>query len=313
VAPTPTYPGLGAHDLVPKPNLEFEDALTPADYFVLTRVDGATNLKDLVLISGLPESAAVQILVRLRSAGAMLLPGDVPPPKKPKLPPPPPVPEVEIDESLLAEENDLTVEQRRSILTKHAAMFGATFFDVLEVQRDTPRRQVKLNYFRLSKDFHPDRFYGKKLGSFQPKLTQIFDVLARAFEVLSDDNLRALYEEELDNPIPTPQPAEAPVTARPPADPPPPKRDPAKAARLFEDACEHQLQGEIAQALGEFGLAIALDPQPRYLRRAAECALKAQELRSAEEYAKKLAELEPQNPAAQRLLEKVLAAKKVGE
>jgi curved DNA-binding protein CbpA len=318
-----SYPGLGAHELVPRPNLDTDAPLSPEDYFVLTRVDGKTSLRDLVLISGFPESQAVTILTRLRTAGAMLLPGDVAPPKRPKPAPPPPEPapttpfvakpepkpEPKIDESLLAEENDLSVEQRRIILVKHAAMFGATFFDVLEVPRDVEMRSLKRQYFRLSKDFHPDRFYGKRLGTYADKLSEIFDVMASAFEVLSDDAKRAAYEHELEHPAPPPEP----LPARPAETPPQPQAprrvvDPAKAVRLFEDACEHQVAGEVPRALGEFSLAIALDPQPRYLKRAAECALKAQELRSAEEYAKKLAELEPQNVLALRLLAKVLRA-----
>jgi curved DNA-binding protein CbpA len=310
---TPSYPGLGGHELVPRPNLETDAKLSPEDYFVLTRVDGATSLRDLVLISGLPESEAVRILVRLRQAGAILLPGDVAPPKRPAPSPPPPTPppwqkkDVQIDESLLLEENELSSEQRRTILVKHASMFGATFFDVLEVPRDVEKKTLKRQYFRLSKDFHPDRFYGKKLGTFAAKLSEIFDVMASAFEVLSDDAKRAAYEHELSNPAPVPPP----IQARPAETPPQPKPRPVdtgKAARLFEDACEHQVAGELARALGEFSLAIAIDPQPRYLRRATEAALKAQELRSAEEYAKKLAELEPQNAASHRLLGKVLRA-----
>ena len=307
---TPSYPGLGGHELVPRPNLDTDAKLSPEDYFVLTRVDGATSLRDLVLISGLPESEAVRILVRLRQAGAILLPGDVAPPKRPPPPPTPPPPpfekkDVKIDESLLLEENELSSDQRRTILVKHASMFGATFFDVLEVPRDVEKRTLKRQYFRLSKDFHPDRFYGKKLGTFAAKLSEIFDVMASAFEVLSDDAKRAAYEHELANPVPAPPP----IQARPAETPPQPRPRPVdtgKAARLFEDACEHQVAGELARALGEFSLAIAIDPQPRYLRRAVEAALKAQELRSAEEYVKKLAELEPQNAASQRLLAKVL-------
>ena len=69
----------------------------------------------------------------------------------------------------------------------------------------------------------------------------------------------------------------------------------------------HHVSGELDTALAEFAQAIALDPQPRYLRRAAEVALKAQRLREAEEYAKKATELDSQNAASHRVLGRVLA------
>ncbi|MCA9676320.1 MAG: hypothetical protein KC464_14880, partial [Myxococcales bacterium] len=50
----------------------------PEDYFVWTRFDGATTLKDLILMTGLDTSRAVDIVRRLRGLGAVLLPGEAP-------------------------------------------------------------------------------------------------------------------------------------------------------------------------------------------------------------------------------------------
>ena len=51
-----------------------------------------------------------------------------------------------------------------------------------------------------------------------------------------------------------------------------------------------------------------MDPQPRFLRRASEVAVLMQELRLAEEYAKKATELDPHNAAGYRIQAKVLEA-----
>ena len=45
-----------------------------------------------------------------------------------------------------------------------------------------------------------------------------------------------------------------------------------------------------------------VDPQPRYLRRAASCALAARQPKSAVEYAKKAYSLAPHDPSSARLL-----------
>jgi Flp pilus assembly protein TadD len=51
-----------------------------------------------------------------------------------------------------------------------------------------------------------------------------------------------------------------------------------------------------------FAAAVRVDPQPRYLRRAASCALAAKQPRSAVEYAKKAHSLAPTDPSSARLL-----------
>src|SRR5687768_1717864 len=58
----------------------------PEEYFVWTRFDGATTLKDLIVMTGFPTPKAVEIVRKLRTMGAILLPGEVAPPKLPAQP-----------------------------------------------------------------------------------------------------------------------------------------------------------------------------------------------------------------------------------
>lgn len=279
-------PGLGSTERIPFVNKELDlasAALTPEDYFVLTRVDGRTSLGELLLISGFPEHQGVAILVRLYLAGAIYFDGEAPqrhvqPPPRPPAPPPP---RPSIDARLLAEDVELTDEQKRAILEKHASIQGASHFAVLGVAAEADARALKAAYRRISMDFHPDRFFGKRLGSYQALLGEIFALATTALEVLSDPARRA----------------EA-LGCSPAADP----------QALFDDACHHEAIGDLERAMFEFAAVVATDPKPNYLRRAAEVALRAQELRVAEEYAKKAAELDPQNAAAHRILAKVLRA-----
>ena len=355
----PFYEGLGPADLQPILNKGFSPyqsgpsgpgGLTPEDYFVLTRVDGRTSLRQLVLISGFPESRALAILRRLRAEGAILFPGEKPQPPKPREAEAPerPVtrggsseagthalPVIPDDDPLLAEDVDLGRDQKRSILAKHRSLASATYFDVLEVPRDADRRALKAAYRRLSKEFHPDRFFGKRLGSFKPMLAEIFDLASSALEVLSDPEKREVYTatlaageagdsaaaragRQLIEALSTTPPLGINVVAlqnqgqagrsRPPTQPPLDPAERVRAAKLYEDAALHHVTGELEKALPEFAQAIAIDPQPRYLRRAAEAALRAQELSLAEEYAKKAQELDANNATSHRVLGKIYAA-----
>ncbi|MCC6996227.1 MAG: J domain-containing protein [Deltaproteobacteria bacterium] len=255
-------PGLGGADEAPTleraANLGGSGvSLTPEDYFVLSRVDGKTSLRQICqLMAGMmAEAKVVDILRKLKGAGAITVgaatakgtppqplvgapapapvPGPSPgpatpglrqsPPMPPRNPTPPtaeaakeaaiaeaiaeagkppakppgkPVtrPVVQIDASLLDEPNvDLEPEQKRRILEVHALLSVATHFELLEVATDADKKDIKRSYFKLSKEFHPDRFYKRALGSYVEKLAEIFKGLNHAFEVLSDDGRRAAY------------------------------------------------------------------------------------------------------------------------
>jgi len=56
---------------------------------------------------------------------------------------------------------------------------------------------IKKNYFRLVKEFHPDRFFGQELGSYGEKLEQIFGRVTQAFEELTDPARRKAYDRSL--------------------------------------------------------------------------------------------------------------------
>ncbi len=327
-------PGLGPDDVVPTMNrlLDYGTAgLTTEEYFVLTRVDGRTSFRELVLISGFDEARAISILRKLHTAGAIVLPGEEPrrpPPPQPAAPPLPagPAPQrppshddrlitpamgVFVNDLVAGEKVELTEEQKKLIREKHEALRGADLFAVLGVGRDAGRRELKAAYRNLSKIYHPDRYFGRQLGSYKQMLSEIFDLASSAMEILDDPERRELYIASLDAPQPSPPPPLHPKSrdhlgATPPLGTPAVVR--RRSVELFEDACAQHLSGDLKEALAGLAKAIAIDPQPRFLRRAAEVALQAQELRLAEEYVKKATELDPTHAAAHRIHAKVLQA-----
>ena len=74
------------------------------------------------------------------------------------------------------------------------------------------------------------------------------------------------------------------------------------AGELFDRACQLEIAGSHLDAMKLFAAAVRVDPQPRFFRRAASCALAAGQPRSAVEYAKKAHSLAPSDPSAARLL-----------
>jgi DnaJ domain len=327
--------------------------LSTEDYFVWSRVDGATSVKDLLLMTGFTIEHGVAIVRRLRGLGAVLLPGEntatmagraapagsgpVPraatqpvtvrpreptPPTVPRIaqprppsqplptvpraaspavaaiapepgaPPPLTLDEPTADERIaLGEKNvALTPEERTRVLAmQRRTRIGDPWF-VLGVNRGADKKALKRSYFKLSKDFHPDRFYGKKLGSFAVRLNEVFESIAHAYAELTEDRT-----EERAPDVGSMQQAQAQTPAE-------------YAVELFDRACAQEMAGDAAGALRVFDAAIRVDGQPRYLKRAATCALGAQQPRVAEDYAKKAAALEPNDPSTQRLLARAFRA-----
>jgi len=85
----------------------------------------------------------------------------------------------------LSEAVDLPLDRKREILAREAIL-GKDHWTVLGLRPGATAEQVKLAYFDASRIFHPDRYYGKNLGSFRARLDRIFQRLSEAHEALSE-------------------------------------------------------------------------------------------------------------------------------
>ncbi|HMK73413.1 MAG TPA: DnaJ domain-containing protein [Myxococcaceae bacterium] len=95
-------------------------------------------------------------------------------------------------EAALGEAVDLPEDRKREILAREAALSG-DHYAVLGLRPGATIEQIRAAYFEASRVFHPDRYYGKKLGSFQGRLERIFKRLAEAHGTLTDEEKRAEY------------------------------------------------------------------------------------------------------------------------
>jgi tetratricopeptide (TPR) repeat protein len=95
-------------------------------------------------------------------------------------------------EAALAEEVDLPVERKREILAREAAL-GDDHYAVLGLKPGASVKDISAAYHEASRVFHPDRYFGKQLGSFQARLERVFRRLAEAHSTLTDDAKRDAY------------------------------------------------------------------------------------------------------------------------
>jgi curved DNA-binding protein CbpA len=210
---------IGDRDRVPRlaPGWQERGAgLSPAEGFLLSRIDGSTSWRVLREIAGLPPEEVDRCLERWLAEGLVVMEsgrgrnGRAAPRKDAEVDPSLQIP-VEIQEQVLAFEQEL----------------DAPYHQLLGVGRDADERAIKRAYFDLSKRFHPDRYFGREIGGFAGRLDRIFKKIVIAYELLMDPATRSEIERSM---------ASAPPAARrerpPPPDPSAPPRKPSRREML---------------------------------------------------------------------------------
>lgn len=190
----------------------------PVELLLLAHIDGKTTVQDLSVICAKSLDETLQILEKMVHMGILEPPeGNLTQSKEPT--PTHLVPEVksaneflvdprflkqlhEIDTRVLAENVDLEPQRKEEILLLYHSLSTLTPFQLFGVRTNTTDKEVKRAYQRLSMRFHPDRYYGKNLGSFKPMIESIFHVISQTFAMLSSaenrKKLAAVYPDEIE-------------------------------------------------------------------------------------------------------------------
>jgi curved DNA-binding protein CbpA len=94
----------------------------------------------------------------------------------------------------LEEDVEIPAERRRVILDAFYRLDSVTHYQLLHVEPTADKRAIKNAYFEVVNVFHPDRYFGKRLGSYKPKLERLFARLTEAHDALTRAAPRAEYD-----------------------------------------------------------------------------------------------------------------------
>jgi curved DNA-binding protein CbpA len=180
-------PGWAAEDIV----------LTPAEGFLISRIDGQTPWAVLRQIGGLSPQQVDDYLDRWVEAGAIRFiekMADSPGGKE----------DLDVEAALDAS-LDISEDLQRRILAYELGL-DRSYHELLGVERGADPQTVKSAYFALSKEFHPDRYFRKNIGSYAERLDRIFKKMVEAYELLSDPATRAELERSMDAAPPQEEP-----------------------------------------------------------------------------------------------------------
>jgi curved DNA-binding protein CbpA len=196
--------------------------LTPEDAFVLSHLDGTASESDVALATGLDARVIRRSLEKLNGLGALAVSSSNPAPRSPRPPssnsiapsgtfkihvgavieqaatPKAHHPAAALyDPAELDEPVELDKDRRRKVLDTYYRLSSLSHYELLGIDPSADKKAVKAAYFELVNDFHPDRYFGKNLGSFKPKLERLFARVTEAHDVLTRQAAREEYDKYL--------------------------------------------------------------------------------------------------------------------
>lgn len=251
-------PGLGGRGdfLGAVPNLDVARLkLNVAEMALLRAVGKAATVGDLITRSGLDENRAIALLLSLRAKGAVV-PAKVTAPTQ-----------TQVDDAVNLEEVDLEPDRKKEILELDRMLDKANLFELLGLREGASPEDVKKKFYEASRRYHPDRFFGKNLGSFRSRVDRIFRKFSEAHQTLTDPDKRAQYLKE--HPELLSPKARAPSSDSRPSEPVRPKtpedlaRESERRARLLKHpyrakqarTMELMSRARANMAKGDFGTA----------------------------------------------------------
>ncbi len=207
------------------PLLRFQKVtLSPADGYVLSRVDGSSSAREIIQLNPAPSEETMKSLFGLLCTGILEylpLPPKTPPKPEPRRATapapraaeapsaPPAAPSVgtslpgpsvvaqAAEPAPVGRDPKADDPRRQEILEAFDGLKAKNHFEVLGIPKASSEPQVKEAYFRLAKRFHPDAHHDPALADLADKLEAVFIRLGSAYEVLRNKAGRSSYESDL--------------------------------------------------------------------------------------------------------------------
>jgi curved DNA-binding protein CbpA len=286
---------LGPPETVPKPKPGLDVAnlkLSGQEGFVLSRIDGSSSLAEICQICGLGDEETLTILSGLAKAGLI----EIARPKARKRkrtateqtrirqkkatedPDRATLEEMrawaqfEFDRDALAADVDLSEVRRKRIQHLYKRLDEMTYYDLLGLDIKASEEDIRKAYYRLTKRFHPDRYFRRHIGPYREQLAAIFKMLSRSYDVLMSEESRRKYDLLHAHAFADAEQAGAEAQAR--------KK---RAMRVYEVAVSKYQAGVFDGALEDFREALDLDPGNLQYREMVRRALKASARERADE------------------------------
>jgi len=240
-------------------------ALSAEEGYLLSRIDGHTPWRVLREMGGIDADEADMVMDGWLATGVVEIAGHAAPPKldrlaarardvasEPKLP-------TNLDEAV---RNDLDLEPKvQKRILEFESRLGDADHRILGVDLGAGAKEVKKAYFRLSKEFHPDRFFRRDIGPFKQRLDRVFKRVQEAYERLMVPAAAAAGSAEAETEEPENERIER-LKQRMPfkVGEGVPEERKQRAREILTEAIHAERVGRLAEALSQVRMALTFDP-----------------------------------------------------
>jgi tetratricopeptide (TPR) repeat protein len=228
----------------------FQDIeLSQQDRKMLSIIDGTKTIKQLISSSWIGSFEATKILYVLWSIGVIKERGEESEQMKEAV--------QEAEELLSLEEILQPVPEEEGALLQKVEEFymrldSMSDTELLEVDEGADEETLKKNYYRLTREFHPDRYFSSADLTMKDKLTAIFDAITSAYDTLKEAGREKKEPEKLkEKPV-----KEKKTPAKKKEEPVKVQEKPKEEVTTAQDAEKHFKQGVGAFKKKDFKTAI---------------------------------------------------------
>lgn len=161
----------------------FQDVvLSPFDKKILFMIDGKKTVKELIDTSSMNSFQAMKTLYILYSAGIV---------EEKKN-------DTETEEAVSMEQLLKSFHEKEEELKTKTDMIYADLekrspSDLLEIDESSNTEMIKNNYYKLVKEFHPDRYLSVNDPLIKDKVIAILEAITKAYSLLKEDERRRIY------------------------------------------------------------------------------------------------------------------------
>lgn len=193
---------------------------SPAEGFVLSRVDGTLGFRALRDVIPLPAAEVDRCVLGLLFTGAVEAVAAASPAPRARRPAEPGPASASAPSGPVIAPPPRGADLRAAVLEAHAGLEKRTHYEVLGIGQDASDADVRLAYARLMRMFHPDAFASGEIDDLRAQRAAVYRRASEAFSVLKDDDARAAYDNQLKLwKVRVPSPPPPPLPATPPPAP----------------------------------------------------------------------------------------------
>jgi curved DNA-binding protein CbpA len=211
--------------------------LSQQDRKMLSLVDGRKTIKEIIDNAWMGSFEALKTLYVLHSIGVLEVKEKAPEAEKTLEP----QEHIDLEEILqpVSEDEDTLI---RKVDEMYLKIDFKSPQELLDVDEDADEDTIKKHYHRLTREFHPDRYFSIADPSVKDKLNAVFDAINQAYAILSESMKKA-------------RPAVAPFAKK--EESPPPKPD---AGKIFKHGIEEFKKGNFSNAVDLLSKTVDSDP-----------------------------------------------------